>query len=86
MFTLSPAVMFQSMFHIKVLLHILVGGLVGVFFIDSGNNGSKTINNLSYLFTCIVYLSYTTMLPAVMRCKFRFFCYRFTGFKLVSLQ
>jgi len=77
--------MFQSVAHLKVLLHILVGGIIGVFFVDSGNNGSKTINNLSYLFICIVYLSYTTMIPAVMRCKFWFFCYRFMGFELVSL-
>jgi hypothetical protein len=69
MFTLCPVVMFQSVSHLKVLLHVVVGGLLGLFFIDSGNDGSKTVNNLSYLFTCIVYLSYTTMLPAALRCK-----------------
>jgi hypothetical protein len=69
-FTLPLAVMFQSVSHLKVLLHIIVGGLIGVFYIDSGNDGSKTVSNLSYLFICIVYLSYTTMLPAVLRCKF----------------
>jgi ATP-binding cassette subfamily G (WHITE) protein 1 len=62
--------MFQSVSHLKVLLHVLVGGLLGAFFLDGGNNGSKTINNLGYFFICIVYLSYTTMLPAVIRCKF----------------
>ena len=61
--------MFQSVSHLKVFLHILVGGVIGVFFIDSGNDGSKTMSNLSYLFICIVYLSYTTLMPAVMRCK-----------------
>jgi hypothetical protein len=68
-FTLSSVVMFQSVSHLKILLHIFIGGLLGVFFIDSGNNGSKTISNLSYLFVCIVYLNYTTMMPAVIRCK-----------------
>ncbi|XP_023702631.1 ATP-binding cassette sub-family G member 1 isoform X2 [Cryptotermes secundus] len=53
--------------HLKVLLHIFVGGLLGALFLDSGNNGSKTISNLGYLFCCVVYLSYTTMLPAVIR-------------------
>lgn len=53
--------------HLKVLLHIFVGGVLGALFLDSGNNGSKTISNLGYLFCCVVYLSYTTMLPTVIR-------------------
>ena len=78
--------MFQSVAYLKVIVHILVGGLIGLFFRSNGNNGSKTINNLSYLFLSIVYLSYTTLTPAVMRCKFWLFCYRFMGFKLIILQ
>jgi hypothetical protein len=61
--------MFQTVFYLKVLLHILIGGLIGMLFTDSGNNGSKTINNLSYLFVCVVYISYTSMIPAAVRCK-----------------
>jgi ABC-type branched-subunit amino acid transport system ATPase component len=56
-----------SVAYLKVIVHILVGGLIGLFFRSNGNNGSKTINNLSYLFLSIVYLSYTTLTPAVMR-------------------
>jgi hypothetical protein len=69
MFTLFSAVMFQGVSYIKVFLHIFLGGLLGLFFTDSGNDGSKTTNNLGYLFTSVVYLSYTTLMPAVMRCK-----------------
>lgn len=86
MFTLFSAVMFQGVSYIKVFLHIFLGGLLGLFFTDSGNDGSKTTNNLGYLFTSVVYLSYTTLMPAVMRCKHWFFCCRLMGFKLVSLQ
>ncbi|XP_021939664.1 ATP-binding cassette sub-family G member 1 isoform X4 [Zootermopsis nevadensis] len=56
-----------TMSHLKVLLHILVGGLLGALFLDGGNNGSRTISNLGYLFCCVVYLSYTTMLPTIIR-------------------
>jgi hypothetical protein len=69
MFTLFSAVMFQTLAHLKVLMHILLGGLVGLLFTDSGNNGSKTVNNLGYLFICVAYISYTTMIPAAVRCK-----------------
>jgi hypothetical protein len=85
-FTLFTHWMFQTISHLKVLLHILVGGVLGAIFLDSGNNGSKTISNLGYLFCCVVYLSYTTMLPAVIRCEFYYFICWFVGIKLTNLH
>jgi len=69
----------QTVSHLKVLLHILVGGILGGLFLDDGNNGSRTVSNLGYLFICVVYLSYTTLLPAVIRCKFWLMGLNFTN-------
>ncbi|XP_044008063.1 ATP-binding cassette sub-family G member 4-like [Aphidius gifuensis] len=53
--------------HLKLILHFLVGILLGLFFVDAGTDGSKTINNVGFLLITIVYLCYTSMMPAVLR-------------------
>ncbi|XP_063985071.1 ATP-binding cassette sub-family G member 4-like [Diachasmimorpha longicaudata] len=53
--------------HLKIILHFLVGILLGLFYADAGNNGSKTINNFGFLMVTVVYLNYTSMMPAVLK-------------------
>jgi len=53
--------------HIKVLLHFLVAVLLGLLFEHSGDDGSKTISNVSYMLVTVLYLVYTSMMPAVLK-------------------
>ncbi|CAG9785456.1 unnamed protein product [Diatraea saccharalis] len=53
--------------HLKVLLHIFIGVMLGLLFEKAGNDGSKTISNLGYLIVSIAYLCYTSLMPAVLR-------------------
>ncbi|CAG4972309.1 unnamed protein product [Parnassius apollo] len=53
--------------HLKVLLHIVIGVLIGLMFEQAGNNASKTISNLSYLVVSVAYLCYTSLMPAVLK-------------------
>ncbi|KAJ2949989.1 hypothetical protein O0L34_g11322 [Tuta absoluta] len=53
--------------HLRVLLHIVVGVLIGLFYEKVGSDGSKTINNMGYLIICTAYLTYTSLMPAVLR-------------------
>lgn len=53
--------------HLKLVLHFLVGVLLGLFYADAGANGAKTVNNVGFLFVTVVYLCYTSMMPAVLR-------------------
>ncbi|XP_011312172.1 ATP-binding cassette sub-family G member 1 [Fopius arisanus] len=53
--------------HLKLILHFLVGILLGLFYADAGANGSKTINNCGFLLVTVIYLCYTSMMPAVLR-------------------
>nr|QHN70689.1 ATP-binding cassette subfamily member 4 [Limenitis arthemis astyanax] len=53
--------------HLKVLLHIAVGVLIGLFTPHSGNDASKTFSNLGYLIISAVYLCYTSLMPAVLK-------------------
>ncbi|XP_015607145.1 ATP-binding cassette sub-family G member 1 [Cephus cinctus] len=53
--------------HLKLILHFLVGVLLGLFFVNAGGDGSKSLNNVGYLLVTTVYLCYTSMMPAVLR-------------------
>lgn len=60
---------FQTVTHVKFVLHILVGIFIGLLYVNTGNDASKTLVNLGYLLVTLVYLCYTSMMPAVLRCK-----------------
>lgn len=53
--------------HLKLVLHLLVGILLGLLYTDSGKNGSKSVNNVGYLMVSSVYLCYTSAMPAVLK-------------------
>ncbi|CAH0560101.1 unnamed protein product [Brassicogethes aeneus] len=53
--------------HLKLVLHLLVGIFLGIFFQNAGQDGSKTINNLGFLLVSTVYLCYTSLMPAVLK-------------------
>ncbi|XP_053612319.1 uncharacterized protein LOC128676307 [Plodia interpunctella] len=53
--------------HLKVLLHIVIGVILGLLFEQAGSDGSKSVSNLGYFLVSIVYLCYTSLMPAVLR-------------------
>lgn len=53
--------------HLKLLLHVLIGVLLGLLFQRAGNDASKTVSNLGFLIISCAYLCYTSLMPAVLR-------------------
>ncbi|GLV37362.1 uncharacterized protein CBL_10671 [Carabus blaptoides fortunei] len=53
--------------HLKLVLHLLVGILIGLNYLNAGNDGSKSFRNVGYLLITAAYLCYTSMMPAVLR-------------------
>lgn len=53
--------------YMRLVLHFLVAVLLGLFYEHAGDDGSKSISNVSYVFVSVVYLSYTSMMPAVVK-------------------
>ncbi|CAH2108036.1 unnamed protein product [Euphydryas editha] len=53
--------------HLKILLHIVLGVLMGLFYQYTGNDASKTFSNLGYLIVSAAYLCYTSMMPGVLK-------------------
>lgn len=56
-----------TVMYLKVILHLFVGVLLGLLFENAGAEGSKSINNVGFFLVTIVYLCYTSMMPAVLR-------------------
>ncbi|XP_045447743.1 dnaJ homolog subfamily C member 10-like [Melitaea cinxia] len=53
--------------HLKILMHIVLGVLMGLFYQYTGNDASKTFNNLGFLIVSAAYLCYTSMMPGVLK-------------------
>ncbi|EZA59981.1 ATP-binding cassette sub-family G member [Ooceraea biroi] len=53
--------------YIKMFFHFLVALLLGLLYMHAGADGSKTISNVSFMFFTVVYIAYTSMMPAVLR-------------------
>ncbi|XP_023942466.2 dnaJ homolog subfamily C member 10 [Bicyclus anynana] len=53
--------------HLKVLLHLVIGILLGLLFQRAGADASKTFSNLSYLIVSAAYLTYTSLMPGVLK-------------------
>ncbi|KAI2474077.1 ATP-binding cassette sub-family G member 1 isoform X5 [Diabrotica virgifera virgifera] len=52
---------------LKLVLHLLVGLFLGITFQNCGRDATKVISNLGFLQVGIVYLAYTSMMPAVLK-------------------
>jgi len=53
--------------HVKVVMHFLVGILLGLLFENAGMDGGKTFNNIGFCIVTLVYLSYTSIMPATLK-------------------
>ncbi|CAH0702557.1 unnamed protein product [Spodoptera exigua] len=53
--------------HLKLFMHMVIGVLLGLLYEKAGNDGSKTVSNLSFLLVSTVYLCYTSLMPAVLK-------------------
>ncbi|KAL1122044.1 hypothetical protein AAG570_003450 [Ranatra chinensis] len=53
--------------YLKLVLHILVSILLGLAYLNAGSDADKAISNLSYILVTIVYLSFTTLIPASLK-------------------
>jgi len=57
------------MTYLKLGLHVLVGIVLGLLYQGSGQDGGRSIANMGFFLVTLVYLAYTSMMPAVLRCE-----------------
>lgn len=56
-----------TLFYLKVIIHFFLSLLLGMFYLNSGINSKLTLNNIKFLAGIIIYLSYTSLMPAVLK-------------------
>lgn len=52
---------------LKILLHAVVGIFLGITYLNSGHDGSKTVHNVGFFIVSCVYLCYTALMPSVLK-------------------
>nr|XP_022913355.1 ATP-binding cassette sub-family G member 1-like isoform X1 [Onthophagus taurus] len=52
---------------LRLALHTLIGTFLGIIFLNYGSDGSKSVSNAGFLLITSAYLTYTAMMPAVLK-------------------
>ncbi|XP_035718100.1 ATP-binding cassette sub-family G member 1-like [Vespa mandarinia] len=56
-----------TLFYFKMLVHVSLSILIGVFYINFGNDGNLILKNIKFLAGSIIYLSFFSVIPAVLK-------------------
>ncbi|XP_043269559.1 ATP-binding cassette sub-family G member 1-like [Venturia canescens] len=56
----------RNYLYMKMSLHVFLGFIIGGLFLDIGNDGSKTLFNFGFCFTCLIVFLYVPMLPVLL--------------------
>lgn len=75
----------QNYMYLKISLHIFLGVIIGGLFFDIGNDGSKTLFNFGFCFTCLIVFLYIPMLPVLLHCK-EFLLLLFLFFNIINVS
>ncbi|XP_030747242.1 ATP-binding cassette sub-family G member 4-like [Sitophilus oryzae] len=57
----------KSYLVLRTLLYILIGSLIGNLYLGMGRDGSKTIFNFGFYFTCLIFFMYIPMMPVLLQ-------------------
>lgn len=54
----------------RLIVNILTGMMLGTLYLQSGNDGSKVLDNYNLLFSILVHLSMSTKVLTILTCKY----------------
>lgn len=60
----------QTLTHMRLLSHVIVGAIIGMIFYDIGQSASKVQSNAGCIFFTSLFTMFTAMMPTILTCKF----------------
>lgn len=63
----------QTLTHLRLLSHVIVGAIIGMIFYDIGGSASKVTSNAGCIFFTTLFTMFTAMMPTILTCKIKNF-------------
>lgn len=63
----------QTLTHLRLVSHTVVGLLIGLIYYDIGNDAAKMTSNAGCIFFTVLFTMFTAMMPTILTCEFTIF-------------
>lgn len=60
----------QTLTHLRLCSHTIVGLLIGFLYYDIGHDAAKVMSNAGCIFFTVMFTMFTAMMPTILTCKF----------------
>lgn len=67
----------QTMTHLRLIVNVVVGIMLGSLFINAGNEGSRVLENYNLLFAILMHHMMSPMMLTILTCKYIAIVYYF---------
>lgn len=67
------------MTHLRLIVNVVVGIMLGSLFINAGNEGSRVLENYNLLFAILMHHMMSPMMLTILTCKYSLYRLHFNG-------
>lgn len=60
----------QTLTHLRIIVNVVIAALLGMLFVNSGNEGSRVLDNYNLLFGILMHHMMTTMMLTILTCMY----------------